>query len=214
MAKSTEVILCPTVPAPRSGTAGQTGKTGTGHGTSAGQASLKSLANRVLGRDKVWDKERDSLSHLSSEKIEGWDKISGPSETVETDSFEERAAIVEIDGALPREWAEGLARLDCMPCPDSVHPERWAEVVNDAGRFADAWAAKAVALGWNVLDVFGVHPGKPDARFDRMGLVWLLRGKRILAISEDAAKLETSKGYQTFRRVARPEGVALWELSP
>jgi hypothetical protein len=38
---------------------------------------------------------------------------------LETDS-DERAAICEFDGQIPREWAEGFAELQAMPPPASI----------------------------------------------------------------------------------------------
>ena len=43
-------------------------------------------------------------------------------------------------GELPREWAEGIARLEAMPPPANVPPRRWEQFIDDAARFADRWA--------------------------------------------------------------------------
>jgi hypothetical protein len=88
-------------------------------------------------------------------------------------------------------------------------------VIDDAGRFLDAWAAQAAALGWRTLDVFGVHGTKPAERFDAAGLVWLLRGAEVVAIGETTAKLKTTSGaVQSYTRhdPEHPEAVALWRL--
>jgi hypothetical protein len=45
-----------------------------------------------------------------------------------TDEHEERAAIVEYAASVPREWAEGFARLDPGRPPDDVPPRRWLSI--------------------------------------------------------------------------------------
>ena len=132
-----------------------------------------------------------------------------------TDAEEERAAIVEYDGGAPRTWAEALTRLDpaCPPC--DIPPIRWLRFINDCGRFLDdGWAACAEGLGWGPLDLFGCDRTKPFARINRAGLLWLLNGRRLLALAADTAAIATaSGGYLTFRRRFRePGGVLAWEL--
>jgi hypothetical protein len=90
---------------------------------------------------------------------------------------EERAAIAEYDGAAPRIWAEALARLDPNKPPGDVPPRRWLRFIDDCGRFLDGgWAARAAALGWGPLDLFGCDRERPFARVDHLGLLWLLNG--------------------------------------
>ena len=132
-----------------------------------------------------------------------------------TDAEEERAAIVEFDGGAPRAWAEALARLDpaCPPC--GIPPKRWLRFIDDCGRFLDdGWAAHAERLGWGPLDLFGCDRAKPFARINRAGLLWLLNGRKLLALAADTAAIATaSGGYLTFRRRFRePGGVLAWEL--
>lgn len=109
------------------------------------------------------------------------------------DAFEERAAIAEHDGGLPRAEAEQLAvgalgfadqatlyaaaaegwrrKLKtlalCEPSP------RGQDAIAAALRFiADGWAEKAVALGWPELEMFGTDPRAPWERLDRMGAAY------------------------------------------
>ena len=132
------------------------------------------------------------------------------------DDFAERAALAEIGAGVPREWAEGFARLQVTRPPAGIALWRWQQVIDDAGHFLDRWAPQASALSWRKLDVFGVHPEKPIERFDAAGLVWLLRGAEVVAIAEMTAKLRTASGVvQTYARrdPEHPEAVAVWELS-
>lgn len=129
------------------------------------------------------------------------------------DIFDERAAIAEFEGGIPRLWAEGFARLQMTPCPAAMRPDRWRQVIDDAGRFLDRWAAKAAALGWDTASVFGVHADRPIERVGCAGLVWLLRGNEIEAISSSVARIRTRSGaVQIYDRRPQSAGVPLWEL--
>ena len=95
---------------------------------------------------------------------------------------EERAAITEFDGGARRPWAEALARLDPTNPPSDVPLARWQQFIDDCGRFFDlGWANLAEASGWGPLDLFGCDRERPLARYDHMGLLWILQGRKLLA---------------------------------
>jgi hypothetical protein len=128
---------------------------------------------------------------------------------------EERAAIVEYDGDIPRAWAEGFARLDPDHPPGDVPPRRWLRFVDDMGLFLDRWAAHAALLGWGPYDLFGADRDRPYARIDRAGLLWLLNGDRLRALTENTATIERRRtgARQTYRRKpSDPSRVLAWEL--
>jgi hypothetical protein len=57
------------------------------------------------------------------------------------------------------------------------------------------------ALGWTDAELFGCDDIRPFARIDCMGLVWLLKSGRVVAVTADAAVIETVSGPRmTFRR--------------
>lgn len=62
------------------------------------------------------------------------------------------------------------------PTPD---PTRWEQVKHDAARFIEKWGDKAEAFGWPVDELFGIDPIAPFARYENMGLVWLLQGRAV-----------------------------------
>lgn len=138
-------------------------------------------------------------------------KVSKPAKV---DDLEERAAIVEYDGNIPRSWAEGYAALSSMSCPHGFMPDRWRRIVNAAGYFLDCWAVHAAKSGWDALDAFGCHFARPDARFDCMGLVLLLDRYEVVGVDASGADLRTNTGTTLrFYRRKPPEGaVALWDL--
>jgi hypothetical protein len=128
---------------------------------------------------------------------------------------EERAAIAEYDGGAPRVWAEALARLDPARPPCDIPPIRWLRFIDDCGRFLDdGWAARAEALGWGPLDLFGCNRDKPFARISQAGLLWLLEGRKLLALTADTAAIATHSGGKLtfYRRQIEAGGVLAWEL--
>jgi len=77
-----------------------------------------------------------------------------------------------------------------------------------------SWVDRTTTLGWSLFDLFGCHPTAPLSRFDLMGLVVLLDGNRIVAVSEHTAAIETKLGArQSFRRSENTtDAVFVWEL--
>ena len=110
------------------------------------------------------------------------------------DAFEERAAIIEFDGGLPRQEAETLAaQQQGFADADSLHGEsvrRWAAEIErlatlpavspdgaDALMRAQAfisegWALQAARLGWDEVELFGVCPRAPWTCKDRKGVAF------------------------------------------
>lgn len=90
---------------------------------------------------------------------------------------------------LPDDLAAALRRLETMPAPRKLQqPANWRGVVADAMVLArDRWAAKAMALGWTVGDLFGVG-AKTD--WDFQGLAVWLNGRRIIMLDERQAIVE------------------------
>jgi hypothetical protein len=87
-------------------------------------------------------------------------------------------------------------------CPDAVPVARWREAVDDGSRFLGQWGEQAEALGWTAEDLFGLHPTAPLARYDSMGLVWLLRGRKVVALTATAATIRTATGITlSYRKV-------------
>jgi hypothetical protein len=115
-------------------------------------------------------------------------------------AIEERAAIAE-QGGVPPIYAMAFAAMQAG-CPSGVDEARWRAAIDDAGRFLDDWGKRAAALGWMADDLFGLTP-MPDrvapsfdrlARCDHLGLVWLLRGRRVVDLTADAAVIRTKTG--------------------
>ncbi len=125
------------------------------------------------------------------------------------------AVLLQGPDGVPDAWVQGVADLLAMPPhPDWPEP-RWRTLQEDTLAFLGEWACQAHRLGWDTPDLFGVHNEAPHARFDGMGLVPLLDGRPIVAITKDSAVITVaSGGVQIYRRRATwPEGCCLiWEL--
>jgi hypothetical protein len=67
------------------------------------------------------------------------------------------------------------------------------------------WGKQAEALGWTARDLFGLHqpPAKPHpsysrlSRYDETGLVWLLKGREVVALTEAMASIKGTTGNIT-----------------
>jgi len=173
---------------------------------------LKALARLALSRDSCRDGPRDRVSRSLVKTRWAIETVGA----VISEADAERAAIIEYDGAVPREWAEGFARLDPDRPPADVPPRRWLQFVNDVGRFLDSGLAQqAAALGWGPFDLFGSDRDRPFVRIDQLGLLWLLNGNRLFALSTDAAVVENRAGERlTYRRktVEAAGRTLAWEL--
>jgi len=98
-------------------------------------------------------------------------------------------------------------------CPDLVPADRWQLAVDDGRAFLARWGGQAEALGWTARDLFGLHtpPAKPHpsysrlSRYDEIGLIWLLCGRPVVALTAASAAIQSSTGAITiYRRFHKP----------
>ena len=97
-------------------------------------------------------------------------------------------------------------------CPDHIEPGRWQQAIEDGRRFLARWGEQAAALGWTTQDLFGLHT-VPDAptpsyrrlsRYDETGLIWLLQGRPVVALTEATATIKNPIGVTIYRRNNKP----------
>jgi hypothetical protein len=148
------------------------------------------------------------------------------------DAFEERSAIAEHDGGLPRRKAETLAaREQGFDDADSFHGEvvrRWAaeidrlanlpaacpegaEALKRAQAFiTEGWVFQAARLGWDEIELFGVCPRAPWQRLDRKGVAF---GGAVKAITRETVVYVG--GLRRHRSTVNNDGgaVPIWELA-
>jgi hypothetical protein len=93
-------------------------------------------------------------------------------------------------------------------CPAHIELGRWQHAVQDGRTFLARWGPQAYDLGWTPRELFGLHqpPAKPHpsysrlSRYDESGLVWLLRGRPVVALTDSAAAIENPTGAITIYR--------------
>jgi hypothetical protein len=97
-------------------------------------------------------------------------------------------------------------------CPLHVGPAEWQQAVEDGSKFLARWGERADALGWTAWELFGLpsmpeHP-KPNyrrlSRYDETGLIWLLRGRPVMALTETEAAIRGATAVLVYRKVRNP----------
>ncbi len=126
-----------------------------------------------------------------------------------------KIVLLAVPPGVPGAWTQGVADLLAMSCPPASPAERWGTLREDSYRFLRDWAARAHDLDWMIIDLFGAHRERPWVRFDCMGLVPLLNGARVTALSDTEAVIEKPNGTRLtfYRRGQVPdETCLLWNL--
>jgi hypothetical protein len=122
------------------------------------------------------------------------------------------SALLRAPSSFPARYGRVAAVLEAR-CPDLVPADRWQLAVDDGRRLLARWGDKAEALGWTARDLFGLHkpPALPHpsysrlSRYDETGLIWLLQGRDVVALTEAAAAIQSSTGAITiYRRHNKP----------
>ncbi|HEY2532173.1 MAG TPA: hypothetical protein VGJ20_30310 [Xanthobacteraceae bacterium] len=80
--------------------------------------------------------------------------------------------------------------------PEGVPNQRWIQAINDAENFLVTWGEQAVAFGWQAQELFGLDPITPLRRYDVMGLIWLLQGCPVVALTERTAAIKMPTGNE------------------
>jgi hypothetical protein len=109
-------------------------------------------------------------------------------------------------------YSATLAALEAR-LPERVGRADWEQAMSDAKRFLAQWDEQAKALGWTARDLFGLHeiPANPSptyrrlSRYDETGLVWLLKGHEVIALTETTAAIRGASGsILTYRKLNKP----------
>ena len=120
------------------------------------------------------------------------------------------ASVASVAPAMP--FSKVFGALEAM-CPAHVAIEDWQQAIQDSRAFLTQWAEPAKALGWTSRDLFGLHtpPENPAAsyrrlsRYDETGLLWLLNGQSVVALTDSTARVRTTTGsILTYRRFNKP----------
>jgi hypothetical protein len=105
-------------------------------------------------------------------------------------------------------YASALAALRAR-CPAYVPVDRWHQAIADVTTFISQWGTQAREHAWTVPELFGLHPvpERPAAncsrlsRVDALGLIWLLRGRPVTALTATEAAMRCHSGATlTYRK--------------
>jgi hypothetical protein len=110
-----------------------------------------------------------------------------------SEHFERSPGDIETDAGVSAAtpFADALTELENHR-PEGVGEARWHEALKEGRRFVETWGSQAAIFGWTASDLFGLHPIAPLARYDAMGLIWLLRGRTVVALTETRATIRSS----------------------
>jgi hypothetical protein len=113
---------------------------------------------------------------------------------------------------VPAHIRAGVISLPTKSGRGTFSPEEWESVVTDANTFLEAWAGRALALGWSGLELFGAHQARSSKRLDG-GLVPLLRGATVAMMDSEAALITRGSVATRVPRLVHPDAVLLWHLT-
>jgi hypothetical protein len=113
---------------------------------------------------------------------------------------------------LPASLTTGVASLRTLPAPRITRPEIWPVIVADACRLVEhGWAAEALALGWQPLELFGCS-ADPEGDDYLLGLAGWLNGRALRCIFEAGAIAIDGDQRAAFnRKRAHAGAIYLWE---
>jgi hypothetical protein len=120
---------------------------------------------------------------------------------------------------VPREWVEGVTRLEQNRPPPDVPRHRWRQFVEDCHAFlrSEQLATRAAQLGWDALGLFGCCRN-PLMYLGKAGLLWQVSGGKIIELHRDWAVIDrpVHRSQSIFyRRDVDPQKIMLpWRLRP
>jgi hypothetical protein len=131
--------------------------------------------------------------------------------TAEPDGIACKVEIVELPQAARYRKVFGVLQL--RP-PDLADVARWRQCVRGGSKFLARWGEQAERLGWDSRDLFGLHtpPERPHpsysrlSRYNALGLIWLLEGREVIALTEATASIRNPKtgNVTVYRRFDKP----------
>jgi hypothetical protein len=97
-------------------------------------------------------------------------------------------------------------------CPARIEPADWRQVIEDGHNFLARCAIQSEALGRTARELFGVHPApeRPAPsygrlpRYDETGLIWLLRGRTVVALTATEATIQGATTALVYRKLNKP----------
>lgn len=109
----------------------------------------------------------------------------------------------------PSAWVSALRSVDRCSPGWGLHPDRWAQLVDDARWLASAHGKTAAALGWRASDLFGIEPGRDGWG----GLADRLEGARTIRLTTNLAHWRGDDGAGWLWRQSLTDKPALWQVN-
>jgi hypothetical protein len=102
-----------------------------------------------------------------------------------------------------------------MPIVRITSPKYMGFRVNRYGgtaAFTSKWGEQALTFGWTARELFGLPPipSHPTpsyrrlSRYDQTGLIWLLRGRPVVALTETEAAIQGATSRLVYRKQCKP----------
>jgi hypothetical protein len=153
-----------------------------------------------LGTDKIVEHQGDNLQVPPSQALGH-----------ETAGQHEKPGTVLGTVAGQSPYSATVATLE-SECPAAVETGRWRQAIADAAAFLATWGAQAHTCGWTARDLFGLHPVPTHptptfqrlSRYDATGLIWLLRGRPVVALTATTPAVQGATGILTCRKLNKP----------
>jgi hypothetical protein len=137
---------------------------------------------------------RFSYTSLKSKNINNLAKDTKSSEENHSAARPERAAPCGISGESGKRSLDE-AFQDFRDCDQNkALNQRYVQAVADAETFLGVWGRQAEAFGWSAADLFRIDPIAPLARYDAMGLIWMLQGRPVVALTTEGAAIRMITG--------------------
>ena len=145
--------------------------------------------------------------HQVSRYLDMVRKASREAANCEKSEIREGRSLISQFARSPGALAPVLATLEAR-CPAHIQVPCWQQAIADGQHFLARWGEQAEALGWSAKDLFGLAPVPTNphpsyrrlSRYDETGLIWLLRGRPVLALTKGTAAIESQTGSVTIYR--------------
>lgn len=118
-------------------------------------------------------------------------------------------AIEPETARVPTEWDDALKRLRAMSRPRIAGERRWRQIIEDAAVFVSSWGDVAPRLGWTIADVFAFDL---DEQSDALGLIFAMRGGRVVLVDADSAIIRNGGRRSVFYRGRCDQAPLVWHL--
>ena len=97
-------------------------------------------------------------------------------------------------------------------CPARIEPADWQQVIEDGRKFLVRWGMQSEALGRTARELFRLHQVAERlapsysrlSRYDETGLIWLLRGRAVVALTAIEAAIQGATAVLVYRKLNKP----------